>query len=184
MRPDHKAAYRHVFQLAKAMLHKYRLILMLAMLIPTLAAGGEILSVGDAFAMAQREEIILVDIRGQNEWVETGIASVARPVSMHERQFLSRFRTIVEEADGRPIALICAVGGRTAWLKKVLSRRDITNLLDVPEGMMGSAAGPGWLRAGLPVKPYTVSPTAPRPKTYTFWERLTGSYNPPWIRDN
>jgi rhodanese-related sulfurtransferase len=133
--------------------------------------------------MANREEIILVDIRSHDEWVETGIASVARPVSMHERQFLSRFRTIAEEANGRPIALICATGGRTAWLQTELSRRGITNLVDVPEGMMGSAAGPGWLRAGLPVRPYPASALPPGSLTYTFWERLTGSYRPPWFKD-
>jgi rhodanese-related sulfurtransferase len=160
-----------------------RLILLLATLAPTLVVGGNRLSVGDAFTMANREEIILVDIRSRGEWVETGIASVARPVSMHERQFLSRFRTIAEEANGRPIALICATGGRTAWLQTELSRRGITNLVDVPEGMMGSAAGPGWLRAGLPVRPYPASALPPGSLTYTFWERLTGSYRPPWFKD-
>lgn len=165
-------------------MYTLRLILLLATLAPLPVVGGDMLSVGDAFTMARREQIILVDIRSQSEWKETGIASVARPVSMHERQFLSEFRTIVEEADGRPIALICAVGGRTAWLKMELSRRGITNIVDVPEGMMGSAAGPGWLRAGLPVIPYQASPLPSRSMTYTFWERLTGSYRPPWIKDN
>jgi rhodanese-related sulfurtransferase len=161
-----------------------RLILLLATLAPTLVVGGDMLSVSDAFTMATREEIILVDIRSHDEWVETGIASVARPVSMYERQFMTEFRTIAEEANGRPIALICATGGRTAWLQTELTRRGITNLVDVPEGMIGSAAGPGWLRTGLPVKPYPASDQPPGSLTYTFWERLTGSYRPPWIKDN
>ena len=180
-----KDAFLPVIQIASTTVPTLRLILLLAMAAPTLVVGGDTLSVDDAFTMAHREEIILVDIRSRGEWVETGIATVARPVSMYERQFLSRFLTITEEANGRPIALICATGGRTAWLKTELSRRGITNLVDVPEGMMGSAAGPGWLRAGLPVKPYpAASALPPNSLTYTFWERLTGSYRPPWIKDN
>lgn len=161
-----------------------RLIVVLAALLPAWAASGDILSVDDAFAQAQREEIILVDIRSQDEWVETGVASVARPVSMHDQEFLSEIRTIAREADGRPIALICATGGRTAWLMTALSHHGITNLVDVSEGMMGSSAGPGWLRAGLPVRPYPASARSPDSLTYTFWEQLTGSYRPPWLSDN
>ena len=179
-----KDAFLPVIQIASTTVPTLRLILLLAMAAPTLVVGGDTLSVDDAFTMARHEEIILVDIRSRGEWVETGIASAARPISMHERQFLSRFLTIAEEANGQPIALICATGGRTAWLKTELSRRGITNLVDVPEGMMGSAAGPGWLRAGLPVKPYPASSLPTGSLTYTFWERLTGSYRPPWIKDN
>ena len=153
----------------------------LTLLAPTLVLGGDILSVNDAFTLASREEIILLDIRSESEWKETGIASVARSVSMHESQFLSKFKTIVNEANGRPIALICATGGRTAWLVEELSKRGISNLVDVTEGMMGSAAGPGWLRSGLPIKAYTATP--PTLMKYTFWERITGLYKPLWIKE-
>lgn len=29
-----------------------------------------------------------------------------------------------------------------------------TQIIDVPEGMLGSGAGPGWLKRGLPVVTY------------------------------
>lgn len=83
------------------------------------------------------------------------VASVARPISMHETDFLPRFKQVLEEADGRPVALICAVGGRTSWLQKELTGRGVKNVLDVSEGMFGSRDGPGWVRSGLPVRDYS-----------------------------
>lgn len=168
-------------QTMHANIKKACLVFALTLLAPTLVLGGDVLSVNDAFALASREEIILLDIRSESEWKETGIASVARPVSMHESQFLTKLQTITSEANGRPIALICATGGRTAWLVKELSSRGITNLIDVTEGMMGNAAGSGWLRSGLPVKAYTATP--PTLMRYTFWERITGRYKPLWIKE-
>lgn len=141
----------------------------------------EYLSVSDAYIKARNNEIILIDIRSENEWEETSIPSVAKPLSMHDAQFLTKFLALSKQANGKPIALICATGGRTAWLKKELSRRGITNLLDVSEGMMGSSAGVGWLRTGLPITAYTENTSSPLYIKYTFWERYSGSYSPLWL---
>ena len=35
-----------------------------------------------------------------------------------------------------------------------LSEAGFTQIIDVPEGMLGSAAGPGWLALDLPVRTY------------------------------
>ena len=53
-----------------------------------------------------------------------------------------------------PIALICAGGVRSARLGRRLTEAGFTNIIDVPEGMQGSGAGPGWLRRGLPTRTY------------------------------
>jgi hypothetical protein len=36
-------------------------------------------------------------------------------------------------------------------MSNLLENAGFTNIIDVPEGMMGSRAGPGWLKRGLPV---------------------------------
>lgn len=161
----------------------FQLIVLLAMLASFSVIAGGVLSAKEAFALADRQEIILVDIRSEKEWKETGIASVARPISMYGPLFLSKFQAVLKEANGRPVALICAIGGRSAWLKKELSTRGINNIEDVAEGMLGSAAGPGWLRAGLPVVPYEESSAASNPAELTLWERITGFYRPLWLKD-
>ena len=35
-----------------------------------------------------------------------------------------------------------------------MTKAGFSNIIDVPEGMLGSAAGPGWLAADLPTLPY------------------------------
>ena len=131
-----------------------RLALVGLLCTPALPASAEtpgILSATDAAAQVERGEILLLDIRSREEWVETGIAKGAWPVSMHDTSFAANLRAVLDRADGRPIALICATGGRSRFVQSALNRAGLEDILDVSEGMMGSPAGPGWLRAGLPV---------------------------------
>jgi rhodanese-related sulfurtransferase len=53
----------------------------------------------------------------------------------------------------KPIALICHSGSRTSHAQKFLQSQGFTQVYNVREGMAGSAAGPGWIRRGLPVEP-------------------------------
>lgn len=161
----------------------FRLIILLVLWLPVSALAKGVLSAKEAYVLADQQKIILVDIRSEKEWKETGLARDARPISMHGPQFLSRFQAVRKEANGRPIALICATGGRSAWLQKELSRRGINNIVDVAEGMLGSDAGPGWLRAGLPVVPYKARPELSNQGEDAWWERITGSYKPLWLGD-
>ncbi|MDT8388078.1 MAG: rhodanese-like domain-containing protein [Thiogranum sp.] len=144
------------------------------------AAASDTLPVHDAFARADRGELTLIDIRSSQEWLETGIPSPARALSMYDRDFLLQLNNIIVATDNRPVAFICATGSRSAWLRQALAARGMLNLLDVPEGMLGNSAGPGWLRAGLPVRPYD-GPDPRHAPTYSLWERLRGSYRPPWF---
>lgn len=112
--------------------------------------GGD-LSAPDAHAAALAGEITLVDIRRPDEWVRTGIGVGAVPIDMRVPDFADRLLATVEGRRDAPIALICARGVRSARLAARLAEAGFTNILDVPEGMMGSGAGPGWLRRGIPV---------------------------------
>jgi DNA-directed RNA polymerase alpha subunit len=51
-----------------------------------------------------------------------------------------------------PIGLICRTGNRTTHMQKVLQDAGFTQVINIKEGMVGSAAGPGWLARGLPVE--------------------------------
>jgi len=155
-------------------------ILALSLITSAAASNDTRLSVNQALQLAQDEKVILVDVRSRDEWRETGIASVAYPVSMHENDFLPRFQSILELANGRPVALICATGSRTAWLQQELNRRGVKNILDVSEGMLGSRHGQGWLRSGLPILKYPPTATSRSAPGYSWWESLTGSYAPSW----
>lgn len=138
---------------AKA-LYAFLSVLLGLVLIAGAAAAAPALSVQDAYAQAERGEILLIDIRSVNEWRATGVATVARPISMHEPGFYEKLDAAVGGDRGRPVALICASGGRSAWMQVQLLARGYSNVIDVPEGMLGGANGAGWIKSGLPVRPY------------------------------
>lgn len=116
--------------------------------------GGH-LSVEDAHRQAAEGTILLVDIRQPEEWRDTGIPEHARPIDMRRDDFPEALTAALGADRSRPIALICARGVRSARLSTLLTEAGFNNILDVPEGMLGSAAGPGWLAKDLPVTPYS-----------------------------
>ena len=116
-----------------------------------LAQNRNVWSVRQAYTALQEDRIRLLDIRSPKEWRETGVAQGAWPVSMHDIRFTTRLGTARELAESRPIALICATGNRSGLVTRALRMAGHDDLVDVPEGMLGSSAGPGWIKAGLPV---------------------------------
>jgi rhodanese-related sulfurtransferase len=117
------------------------------------AETGEMkLSVAEAHRAALAGEIVLIDIRRPDEWALTGIGEGAVPIDMRRPDFKAALAAAMGGDRTRPVALICARGVRSRRMADGLRSAGFTSVLDVPEGMMGSGAGPGWLRAGLPVE--------------------------------
>jgi rhodanese-related sulfurtransferase len=104
-----------------------------------------------AHAAAASGGILLVDIRRPEEWVQTGIGEHAIALDMRRGDFLEALLARAGGDAARPIALICARGVRSRHLSARLATAGFSRVVDVPEGMLGSGAGPGWLRRGLPV---------------------------------
>ena len=104
-----------------------------------------------AFKEAASGELILIDIRRPEEWVQTGSGQGAHRLDMRRNDFVSVLDTLVQADRTKPIAIICARGMRSARVSTALRRIGFSNIIDVPEGMLGSNAGPGWLERALPV---------------------------------
>jgi rhodanese-related sulfurtransferase len=113
-------------------------------------AGDTAISVESAFNGARDGDFTLIDIRRPDEWARTGVGVGAIPIDMRDRDFVTQLLSEVTDKDA-PIALICARGVRSRGMTKRLTEAGFTNIIDVPEGMQGSGAGPGWLATGLPV---------------------------------
>ena len=109
------------------------------------------LSVAEAHDQLKSGAITLVDIRTSSEWRATGIADGSHPLDMRRKDFIAALDHLVEQDRSAPIALICARGVRSARMTLALSAAGFSNIIDVPEGMLGSRAGPGWLASNLPV---------------------------------
>ncbi|MEO0945656.1 MAG: rhodanese-like domain-containing protein [Pseudomonadota bacterium] len=113
------------------------------------------LTVETALAEAEAGSIYLIDIRRPDEWQRTGVAEPAIPLDMRRDDFETVLQSIFEANGERPVALICARGVRSDRMNQRLEAAGFTNVLDVPEGMLGSGAGPGYLKRGLPIRPPT-----------------------------
>ena len=122
-------------------------------LIPQDYAGSQ-LGVSVAHQQAQQGTVYLIDIRTPREWRTTGIGEGAYPIDMRREDFVETLDHLTGGDRAAPVALICAHGVRSARLSNQLAEVGFTNIIDVPEGMLGSATGPGWLRTGLPVEDY------------------------------
>jgi rhodanese-related sulfurtransferase len=128
-----------------------------AQVTPVAPPAVETLSAVQAHERAQAGEVILIDIRQPEEWRQTGVAQDVKRVSMRQPGGGQAFAQAIYEAAGQdlnaPIVLICRTGSRTSRLVPLLKEMGFTNVVDVPEGMLGSRAGPGWIARGLPVDP-------------------------------
>jgi rhodanese-related sulfurtransferase len=113
------------------------------------------LSAPEALTAASEGQVRLIDIRTPQEWRETGVAPGAGRVDFYRgpEVLLSAVLQMVGGDKDAPIALICRTGNRTTHAQKFLQAQGFTRVFNVKEGMFGSAAGPGWLKRGLPVEP-------------------------------
>ncbi len=115
------------------------------------AQTRDIWAAKDIWAALEADEACLLDIRSRGEWQESGVAQGAWPVSMHEKRFPERLFQARDLAGDRPVALICATGGRTGSVLRALRGAGYDGYVDVAEGMLGSRYGQGWLALKLPV---------------------------------
>lgn len=114
------------------------------------ASGDGVLSTPDAHRAALAGDIVLIDIRRPDEWQRTGVGEGAVPLDMRREDFTDALLIRTEGRRDTAVALICARGVRSRGLSARLREAGFTNIIDVPEGMLGSGAGPGWLKRGLP----------------------------------
>ena len=115
------------------------------------AQAARVLTATEAFAQTASGKVILIDIRTPEEWAETGSGVGAKRLYMRRDDFVSALDKILGGDKSKPVALICARGVRSSRLSRALRESGYANIIDVPEGMLGSYAGPGWLERGLPV---------------------------------
>lgn len=101
----------------------------------------------------QDKSLILFDIRRPDEWALTGVAVGAVALDMGDDGFLAALDHLNGGDRTAAIALICARGVKSRKLAARLTEAGFTAVLDVSEGMLGSAAGSGWIARGLPVAP-------------------------------
>jgi rhodanese-related sulfurtransferase len=123
-----------------------------------------IMSAREAHAKALADELVLVDIRTTDEWRKTGVPASGYAITMHQDQatFMQELARATGGSRQKPLALICAVGGRSAFLQGRLKQAGYENVIDVAEGVIGGRRGAGWIKSGLPVRAWAPGLDTPR----------------------
>lgn len=107
----------------------------------------------EALERVKAGELLLIDIRRPDEWARTGVPAGAAPLDMRRSDFVPALQALMQDDDRIPVAIICARGVRSRRVSNLLEQAGFTQIIDIPEGMLGSKAGPGWVARGLPVDP-------------------------------
>jgi len=117
-------------------------------------SGNADLTPPEVHAAARAGDLLLIDIRRPDEWLRTGIGEGATPIDMRRDDFEEALLDLASGDRTQIVAVICARGVRSRRMTERLTAAGFTRIIDVPEGMLGSGAGPGWLKRGLPTVQY------------------------------
>ena len=139
-------------------------VLLVALLSLGLAATGAraqelaAITANQAWDLEQQGGLLIVDVRTQGEWRQTGTAPDAARISLYSNwgvpnfDFAERVLAALGGDRNRPVAVICATGGRSSFAAQMLRDEGFTHVADIAEGMLGSETGVGWLSRALPVE--------------------------------
>ena len=101
----------------------------------------------DANDLVRKKQLILVDVRTENEW-QGGIPKGAHTVTLGDPRMVDTIYGFMKEDASAPVAVICRSGMRSGRAAKLLAGAGFTDVSNVRGGMMA------WTAANLPVKQY------------------------------
>ena len=144
-----------------AKLH-FRLIFLFIFLLAFFSYGENImknldLNIKDALKAYKEDNLIVVDIRTEKEWKETGIIPNSILVSMHNNNyeensnFIEQITNILDKHSKENIVFICASGARSEIVTNYFFKEGYQNVSHIPEGIIGKNKD-GWLFLGYPIK--------------------------------
>jgi rhodanese-related sulfurtransferase len=134
-------------------MHRQNLLFVSLMAVSTLTLAAPDWTAAEAAKATAEGKAVLIDIRTPPEWRETGYAKGAKLINLQQTDagFKSQVLAAANGDKNTPIALICRTGNRTTFAQKSLQEAGFTKVYNVKEGMVGSAAGPGYMKQGLPL---------------------------------
>lgn len=135
------------------MLRPFVFALAIAAAVPAFAAEG--LKPHQAWSKMERGEMLLLDVRTQGEWMQTGVPKNARLVTLSDPRgssgFVAGAKKAVRGDLRKPVGVICRTGNRSAKAAALLENAGFKTVYDVPEGVVGNARDTGWAWRGLPM---------------------------------
>ena len=119
-------------------------------------AHAEILQLSpeEAYTMSSTRELILIDVRTEAEWRDTGVAEGASMITLQDPDFMGKTLLISDQYPDASIGFICRSGGRSMAAAQKLDSQIDGPVYNVQEGMQGQSEGEGWIARGLPHAPF------------------------------
>lgn len=119
------------------------------------AADGTNLKPHQAWSKMERGEMILLDVRTQGEWLQSGVPKTARLVTLSDPRgaagFVAGAKKAVRGNLKTPVGVICRTGNRSATAAALLAQAGFKTIYNIPEGVIGDARTIGWAVRGLPM---------------------------------
>jgi rhodanese-related sulfurtransferase len=109
------------------------------------------LSPREAHEAAQAKRVLLIDIRGAEEWADTGLPQGALALDVDAPAFEVRIAGLRLDNPGKRIVLIDRTGAQAVAVVQKLAGRGWRDLAGVRGGVLGPG---GWLAERLPVTAY------------------------------
>jgi len=134
----------------------WRWALALSLSLLLLPAHADVIQVDNEELKSLLEQgIPLIDVRRADEWKQTGVVEGSHLLTFFDakgnydvKQWLADLDQIAP--NDQPFILICAVGGRTGNISKLLDRRlGFTGVHNLTKGIRG------WIKAGEPTTPWS-----------------------------
>lgn len=104
---------------------------------------------------ADRGGAVLIDVREENEWTETGVPEGALKISNSRDDFVAAVLAQLGGDRTKPVAVFCRSGTRSMRAAEKLTAAGFTNVTNVGDGMIGREnVGKGWKASALPLTPH------------------------------
>jgi len=134
----------------------WRWALALSLSLALLPAHADVIQIDNEELKSLLEQgVPLIDVRRADEWKQTGVVEGSHLLTFFDakgnydvKQWLAELDQIAP--NDQPFILICAVGGRTGNISKLLDRRlGFTGVHNLTKGIRG------WIKAGEPTTPWS-----------------------------
>ncbi len=107
-----------------------------------------VIDVMEADAGLRAGELVVIDVRRPEEWLQTGRPSGAHGVVLQDPAFFEKIAALTKGNMETPLALFCRSGNRSGQAAAALARAGYSNIANIKGGVIA------WHQAGLALEPY------------------------------
>ena len=117
-------------------------IFLLSILV-SLAFGFKDVESDEVSMMAASQDVVVVDVRTKEEWIESGVIQNSIPITYFDAQakplkddFIKKLQGYTKGDKTKPVLLVCRTGFRSKLVSGILEREGYKNVYNYKYGMV------------------------------------------------